>query len=664
MDHSCESWDNLIAYPDFEIPLMDDRSLFWRIESPHPFFTVGKGDGGFVSALTPGPGLRINNYYHEPVVIRNGFWGSRIFLERDKKYTMGMRYRSSVRFYLGLYHEDSQIPVKFWVLEPSEGEKKWKDEFLWHIGLFPDQKSSTYPLHLKIIVPDTCGGFVDLKGLYLINCSCVMDDLPVVALGIVTFNRRTYLKSLLGQVAEINYPKAKIHIFVVDNASTDGTHEMLVNDFPEVTVLKNRENLGGSGGFNRFFRHLATMDDPPECGWLVDDDASIDRNTLLNLARTLVRDKSVAVAGSVMMDLEKPAMVYEAGGDLFKDRFGWRANLINADAGELGHVKERGWEVGYAGAYSLLFRTEVIKKVGIWRDYFLHVDDSEWCLRIQKKIGKKVVIVLDSLIWHVLQGAKKPFTSLRYYETRNFLDFFAGTGDKKALLKVMGQTLLMGLKQLFIKRRDLFGYHIKGVEDFIEGRFGKQELQRTAWVLPDIQSVLEAYKDRKGSYPAKFFLVKEINAYLNDGKDHEGEIIEVVRRLSPSTSIIEASVHGMESALRRGDGFQCFNPPKFKIFLLFNMVKSFFFPSRGIVVLPFWNESIVPNNFASLTAVVEDGRFSLYGVERIRSTGLLIRTLFKAIGWWVKVMRGRIDINASHLPVEPPSVGAAGVDNT
>lgn len=646
-------WDNLIAYPDFETPLINEKSLFWRIESNHPFFTLEHSQGDPDLTKMAKSGLRISNYYHEPVVIRNGFWGSRLFLEIDTKYTIGLCYSSDIRLYLGLYHDDSHLPVKFWVLEPTKSKVTWQNDFIWDRRLFSDQYSSKHPLHLKFIIPDTCGGFVELKGLFLNQSPCGAASWPDIAVGIVTFNRRNHLKSLLRQLIEINYPKDQIHIFIVDNASTDGTFEMLKSDFPKVTVLKNEKNLGGSGGFNRFFKHLATMKAPPECGWLIDDDAAIDKNTLLYLVRALRQDESVAVVGSVMMDVENPAMVYEAGGDLFKDRFGWKANIIHANVDNLGHVKERVWEVGYAGAYSLLFRTDIIHEAGIWRDYFLHVDDSEWCLRIQRKTGKKVVIALDSLIWHVLQGAQKPFTSLRYYETRNFLDFFSETGDKKALLKVMVQTLLMGGKQLIIKRRDLFDYHIKGIEDFLEGRFGKQELHRTALILPDMQSLFEAYKHKKGKYPDKLFLVREINAYLNDGKDHEGEIIKAVRRLSPSTSIIEASFHRSNNALRNGDRFKCFHPPSCRIILLFKMAKSFFFPCKGLVILPFWNESIIPNNLASFTAVAENGQFSLYEAHPIRSMGMVIRTFFKTCGWWIKVMGEKIKTKTSHVMVEP-----------
>ncbi|MBF0413316.1 MAG: glycosyltransferase family 2 protein [Desulfamplus sp.] len=682
-------WINMIAYPNFDVAFLSDKSLFWRIEANHPFHTVIKSEEV----------LKINNYYHEPIIIRNGLWGSRIFLEPKQLYSIGIKYRSNIRLYMGLYYHGSNIPVKNWVLNPTVDNQSldnlnnqavdWKDYFYIQDNFDTNVIDiNSKPLHLKIIIPDTGGEFIEISELFLVrhedietvkidiesglNATPNDSNLPEIAVGIVTYNRKNHISALLNQMKSINYPADKLKIFVVDNASTDGTDTLLEKEFPEVNVLKNSENLGGSGGFNRFFTHLASMDkEVPPFGWLIDDDAVVDKNTLIYLVRTIINDDSIAVAGSVMMDLENPSTVYEAGGDLFKDSFGWNANILHTDASNLLHVNEKTWESGYAGAYSLLFRTELIHKVGIWRNYFLHVDDCEWSLRIKRLTGKRVVIALDSLIWHVLQGSKKPFTTLRYYETRNFLDYFSGCKsvetsyldntpsgvslteptcseydksqyvDKKPLLKVMIQTTLMGLKQLVIKRDDLCHFHIKGIDDFFEGRFGKQPLERSALFFPDIKSLFDEYKNdqnNRGRYPKKAFIVREINRYMNDGVDYEGDIISKIREISPQTVIVEASTH-----------HNIRNPFLLKMVVMVKMVIAFFFPSKGIVILPFWSESVIPNNIAKYTAVFENGQYSLYKANRIKAVGNTLKILWKSSLNALKIVRNKFNPKASHV---------------
>ena len=72
-----------------------------------------------------------------------------------------------------------------------------------------------------------------------------------------------------------------------------------------------------------------------------------------------------------------------------------------------------------------------------------------------------------------------------------------------------------------------------------------------------------------------------------------------------------------------------------------------------MVILPFLNESIIPNNLASVTAVVENGSFSVYETDRIRSIGLIASTVVKVFGWSFKILKGQINISAAHVPLEP-----------
>ncbi|OIP98032.1 hypothetical protein AUK40_02085 [Candidatus Wirthbacteria bacterium CG2_30_54_11] len=74
---------------------------------------------------------------------------------------------------------------------------------------------------------------------------------PAIAVVIVTYNRvkllRGCLASLLGQMAGSD------QVFVIDNASTDGTQEMMEAEYTHqsVTYVREEENRGGSAGFHR-----------------------------------------------------------------------------------------------------------------------------------------------------------------------------------------------------------------------------------------------------------------------------------------------------------------------------------------------------------------------------------------------------------------------------
>ncbi|HMB89288.1 MAG TPA: glycosyltransferase [Rhodothermales bacterium] len=79
-------------------------------------------------------------------------------------------------------------------------------------------------------------------------------SLPEVTVVILAYNRREALQQTLEKMTDsIIYPQERLEIIVVDNASTDGTPEMVAKRFAQVKLLVNEENIGVAG-WNRGFR--------------------------------------------------------------------------------------------------------------------------------------------------------------------------------------------------------------------------------------------------------------------------------------------------------------------------------------------------------------------------------------------------------------------------
>jgi rhamnopyranosyl-N-acetylglucosaminyl-diphospho-decaprenol beta-1,3/1,4-galactofuranosyltransferase len=85
---------------------------------------------------------------------------------------------------------------------------------------------------------------------------------------VVTHNRRELLGACLEAIeAQTRRPDALI---VVDNASTDGTAEMVAARHPGARLVRLPENLGSSGGFNRGLAQA--RDSGATWAWVMDDD--------------------------------------------------------------------------------------------------------------------------------------------------------------------------------------------------------------------------------------------------------------------------------------------------------------------------------------------------------------------------------------------------------
>jgi len=119
-------------------------------------------------------------------------------------------------------------------------------------------------------------------------------DLPTVTAVFLAHNRREELRlSLEKTLDERQYPTGRLDVIVVDNASSDGTEEMLAHDFPRVKVVKRSRNCGISGWNDGF--DLATG----EYVLVLDDDCYLPDGALERAAEGAEADRADLVSFGV-----------------------------------------------------------------------------------------------------------------------------------------------------------------------------------------------------------------------------------------------------------------------------------------------------------------------------------------------------------------------------
>jgi GT2 family glycosyltransferase len=71
---------------------------------------------------------------------------------------------------------------------------------------------------------------------------------PTVSIVFLVFNRRDELRiSLERMLGDSDYPRDRVEVIVVDNASQDGSGDMVAREFPDVRLIRRMENCGVSG---------------------------------------------------------------------------------------------------------------------------------------------------------------------------------------------------------------------------------------------------------------------------------------------------------------------------------------------------------------------------------------------------------------------------------
>jgi GT2 family glycosyltransferase len=298
---------------------------------------------------------------------------------------------------------------------------------------------------------------------------------------IVNWNKCVDLINLLDSLRSINY--SNLNIIVVDNASTDGSVDAIRNHCLPLKLIENKENLGGTGGFNTGVRY-ALDNLEQEYLWLLDNDATVDSGALAALVKVMEEDPSIALAGSKILNKFAPEYIVETGA-----RIDWHTvsvlpfnrNVVNRDN------EPTVIDVEYVAICSALLRDKAVREIGLMdKRYFLLWDDMDWGLSFRQG-GYRVVAVNDSLIFHPPFTEKRSMVVDNYYGIRNAL-LTASKHAAGASLCWAVLTLCRRAAQLYWltgldRQSDDKHLSLYALADFLFNRWGK--LSRFGRLMPD-----------------------------------------------------------------------------------------------------------------------------------------------------------------------------------
>ncbi len=238
---------------------------------------------------------------------------------------------------------------------------------------------------------------------------------------ICNYNKRDFVLPCIRSLQESK--GIDFDIFMVDNASTDGSVEAVREEFGDaVTILVNRENLGGSGGFNTGLR--VVRDRGYQYFMCLDDDAQVDENAIQVLYEYMEANPDTGMAGARVYHMQMPEYIQQCG--LMIDFDHCTARTLYADRPEDGTLPEV-IECDTVATCAVMVRGDAVRNpaVGIMpEDNFIYWDDMEWGHRMHLA-GYRVVTLGNARALHQMgANVRKPDTFLNYYMWRNRTNFF------------------------------------------------------------------------------------------------------------------------------------------------------------------------------------------------------------------------------------------------
>jgi len=240
------------------------------------------------------------------------------------------------------------------------------------------------------------------------------EHLPSVSVVIPTHNGWHHLRRCLPTLYALDYPREKVEIIVVDNASGDDTDKALAKEYPSVRVISQDTNHYARAN------NLGIVAAGGDYIALLNNDTEVESAWLRELVNVIHPNPTIGAVGSkvlLMSGLIHTTGQYEQPNHHWGDR-GFEAE----DAGQYEDIEEMPSLCGVA----VLYRRACIDDVGLQDERFVaYYEDVDYSLRCRKK-GWKLFYVPRSVVHHFYNGTASnlhqgevPFT--RYYTERNRL---------------------------------------------------------------------------------------------------------------------------------------------------------------------------------------------------------------------------------------------------
>lgn len=222
---------------------------------------------------------------------------------------------------------------------------------------------------------------------------------------------------------------------MVDNASSDGSPEMVSKEFPQVKLIRNKKNAGFAKANNQAIK-LAQGD----YILLLNPDTKVQADALNQMIAFLDSHPDAGVVG---------AKLVLPDGRVQPDPFGRFPTVKNILLLKLWQMSERIkgnrdltrkdfskiLEVDWISGASMMIRQEVIKEVGLMdEEYFLYLEDVDWCYRMRQAGWSIYVLPTAKITHHLGQSRQKNLQTART-EYRNSFQRFCEKHNKKVLLQ-------------------------------------------------------------------------------------------------------------------------------------------------------------------------------------------------------------------------------------
>ena len=201
-------------------------------------------------------------------------------------------------------------------------------------------------------------------------------------------------------------------VWVVDNASQDGSVAMIRRDFPAVQLLASETNLGFAGANNAALRALGFENrgsDLPEAVLLLNPDTLIQPGALLTLYRFLQENPQAGIAGARLIygdgSFQHGAFDFPGLWQLAIELLPLPGRLVDARLNgrypRAQYERQQPFLIGHPLGAVMCLRREAIQQAGLLDEgYHMYVEEVDWSRRL-RLAGWEAYCVPAAVVTHL-----------------------------------------------------------------------------------------------------------------------------------------------------------------------------------------------------------------------------------------------------------------------
>jgi GT2 family glycosyltransferase len=199
-------------------------------------------------------------------------------------------------------------------------------------------------------------------------------------------------------------------LIVVENGSKDGSLQFLRDNYPDIKIIVNQNNLGFAGGVNSGIKFAA--ENGAQYVALFNNDAVADKNWLKSLYEELESNDKLGIATSKIVSSDKTRL--DSTGDYYTN---WGLPYPRGrDEKDLDKYDSQTDIFACSGGASI-FRVKMLNEIGLFdEDFFAYYEDIDLGFRAQLA-GWKASFVPNSIAYHQIGATSSKIKGFTTYQT-------------------------------------------------------------------------------------------------------------------------------------------------------------------------------------------------------------------------------------------------------